>query len=334
MALITRIRPSSTQWGYYYYWLVDKLKIKTNVRAVCPNANPTQNATITFFLNLISHAAKIKTQKLHQSCDRHVARNTVQLTLPLLPFSFSHSPSNPKPLARSKALTIHSFVRLFVHFLRGRKKKKMGGCTSKPQKPNPYAPRNTQNDLSIPPTPNTTTNKNNDAVNDDKQSHSAALSPFFPLYTPSPAYIFKKSLSGSKKGGNLTPMRVFRMPPSPAKHIKAVLRRRKSTKKSSAEEGAPEEAAPELDKRFGFSKEVTSRLEVGEEVGRGHFGYTCTARYKKGEHKDQKVAVKVIPKSKVSDRDDSIIKISFLFRKKWISFGSVSRGSIKICYVQ
>ncbi|KDO49130.1 hypothetical protein CISIN_1g007776mg [Citrus sinensis] len=176
----------------------------------------------------------------------------------------------------------------------------MGGCTSKPQKPNPYAPRNTQNDLSIPPTPNTTTNKNNDAVNDDKQSHSAALSPFFPLYTPSPAYIFKKSLSGSKKGGNLTPMRVFRMPPSPAKHIKAVLRRRKSTKKSSAEEGAPEEAAPELDKRFGFSKEVTSRLEVGEEVGRGHFGYTCTARYKKGEHKDQKVAIKVIPKSKMT----------------------------------
>lgn len=110
------------------------------------------------------------------------------------------------------------------------------------------------------------------------------------------------------------------MPPSPAKHIKAILRRRKSTKKSSAEEGAPEEAAPELDKRFGFSKEVTSRLEVGEEVGRGHFGYTCTARYKKGEHKDQKVAVKVIPKSKVSDRDDSIIKISFLFRKKMDQF--------------
>ncbi|KAL9417955.1 hypothetical protein AB3S75_040870 [Citrus x aurantiifolia] len=179
----------------------------------------------------------------------------------------------------------------------------MGSCTSKPQKPNPYAPRNTQNDLSIPPTPNTTTitaNNNDDAVTDDKQSHSAALSPFFPLYTPSPAYIFKKSLSGSKKGANLTPMRVFRMPPSPAKHIRAVLRRRKSTKKSSAEEGAPEEGAPELDKRFGFSKEVTSRLEVGEEVGRGHFGYTCTARYKKGEHKDQKVAVKVIPKSKMT----------------------------------
>lgn len=102
------------------------------------------------------------------------------------------------------------------------------------------------------------------------------------------------------------------MPPSPAKHIRAVLRRKKSTKKSSAEEGAPEEAAVELDKRFGFSKEVTSRLEVGEEVGRGHFGYTCAARYKKGEHKDQKVAVKVIPKSKVSDTDDSII-FHFLF---------------------
>lgn len=55
----------------------------------------------------------------------------------------------------------------------------------------------------------------------------------------------------------------------------------------------------ELDKRFGFSKEFTSRLEVGEEVGRGHFGYTCSAKFKKGERKGQQVAVKVIPKSKV-----------------------------------
>ena len=42
-----------------------------------------------------------------------------------------------------------------------------------------------------------------------------------------------------------------------------------------------------------------SRLEVGEEVGRGHFGYTCSARFKKGELKGQQVAVKVIPKAKV-----------------------------------
>lgn len=61
-----------------------------------------------------------------------------------------------------------------------------------------------------------------------------------------------------------------------------------------------EEAAVELDKRFGFSKEFTSRLEVGEEVGRGHFGYTCSARFKKGDRKGQQVAVKVIPKSKMT----------------------------------
>lgn len=54
-----------------------------------------------------------------------------------------------------------------------------------------------------------------------------------------------------------------------------------------------------MDKRFGFSKEFMSRLEVGEEVGRGHFGYTCSAKFKKGERKGQQVAVKIIPKSKV-----------------------------------
>lgn len=64
-----------------------------------------------------------------------------------------------------------------------------------------------------------------------------------------------------------------------------------------------------MDKRFGFSKEFTSRLEVGEEVGRGHFGYTCSATYKKGEHKGHKVAVKVIPKTKVQYS----ISLYFLF---------------------
>lgn len=79
-----------------------------------------------------------------------------------------------------------------------------------------------------------------------------------------------------------------------------MLARRHGKKAASAipEEGE-EEGGVELDKRFGFSKEFTSRLEVGEEVGRGHFGYTCSARFKKGEFKGQQVAVKVIPKAKV-----------------------------------
>jgi len=54
-----------------------------------------------------------------------------------------------------------------------------------------------------------------------------------------------------------------------------------------------------LDKSFGFSKHFGSKYEVGKEVLRGHFGYTCKAKFKKGEFKGQEVAVKVIPKSKV-----------------------------------
>lgn len=76
-------------------------------------------------------------------------------------------------------------------------------------------------------------------------------------------------------------------------------RRTKASADAIPEEGDEEGGGVELDKRFGFSKEFTSRLEVGEEVGRGHFGYTCSARFKKGELKGHQVAVKVIPKAKV-----------------------------------
>lgn len=54
-----------------------------------------------------------------------------------------------------------------------------------------------------------------------------------------------------------------------------------------------------LDKSFGFSKHFGSKFEVGGELGRGHFGYTCSARFKKGEFKGKQVAVKVISKAKV-----------------------------------
>ncbi|KAH0655619.1 hypothetical protein KY285_030501 [Solanum tuberosum] len=53
-----------------------------------------------------------------------------------------------------------------------------------------------------------------------------------------------------------------------------------------------------LDKSFGFSKQFASKYEIGEEMGRGHFGYTCSAIVKIGELKGQKVVVKVIPKAK------------------------------------
>lgn len=67
--------------------------------------------------------------------------------------------------------------------------------------------------------------------------------------------------------------------------------------------GVPEEGSEArvvgLDKSFGFSKNFGTKYEMGEELGRGHFGYTCKAKFKKGELKGQEVAVKVIPKVKV-----------------------------------
>ncbi|KAK3195711.1 hypothetical protein Dsin_027021 [Dipteronia sinensis] len=192
----------------------------------------------------------------------------------------------------------------------------MGACTSKPQKPNPYAPTHPNDNIApiSPPTHHHDTDAVAAAADDDNQPHS---SPLFPFFTPSPAYLWKKykSPASSKTGksANSTPLRIFRRPfppPSPAKHIRAVLRRRRQqTKKSSAATAATDtaaipdeedEAVVELDKRFGFSKELTSRLEMGEEVGRGHFGYTCCGKYKKGEFKGQQVAVKIIPKTKMT----------------------------------
>lgn len=102
-----------------------------------------------------------------------------------------------------------------------------------------------------------------------------------------------------------TPRRFFRRPfppPSPAKHIKASLAKRLGGGKPK-ESTIPEErgAEPEqsLDKSFGYSKNFGAKYELGKEVGRGHFGHTCSARGKKGELKDQQVAVKIISKAKV-----------------------------------
>lgn len=178
----------------------------------------------------------------------------------------------------------------------------MGTCTSKPPKPKPFSVRDQTDPSQTPksqPTPLTSTTPHHDRKDD---ATGGKQSPFFPFYSPSPAHYLKKSPAASKSTGS-TPRRFFRRPfppPSPAKHIRAVLARRHGKKAATAipEEGE-EEGGVELDKRFGFSKEFTSRLEVGEEVGRGHFGYTCSARFKKGEFKGQQVAVKVIPKAKV-----------------------------------
>ncbi|KAL5994767.1 cyclin-dependent serine/threonine protein kinase [Asimina triloba] len=121
----------------------------------------------------------------------------------------------------------------------------------------------------------------------------------FPFYSPSPLPSSYKD-SPANSSVTSTPLRFFKRPfppPSPAKHIKALLARRHGSVKPN-EASIPEDNELGLDKTFGFSKQFFSKYELGEEVGRGHFGFTCSARGKKGELKGQEVAVKVIPKSK------------------------------------
>lgn len=175
----------------------------------------------------------------------------------------------------------------------------MGICTSKPQaKSSPCAAWDDNERL------HSSGNPNKSAPTPLNLKSSVPHSPFFPFYSPSPSpanpYLIKSPSAAAS-----TPHRLFKRPfppPSPAKHIRAVLLRRQGKKKAAATAAIPEdeeEEVAELDKRFGYSKDFTSRIEVGEEVGRGHFGYTCSARFKKGEFKGQRVAVKVIPKSEV-----------------------------------
>ncbi|CAH1417378.1 unnamed protein product [Lactuca virosa] len=163
----------------------------------------------------------------------------------------------------------------------------MGTCSSKSPRRNPYLPRD------FPEQPNTPKNDNH---RDDDASAAGKASPFYAL---SPArFIFGNKKSAARQSSaNSTPKSVLKgpfPPPSPAKHIMAVLRRRRSLKEGEKEAGSG------LDKRFGLSKRFKDRYEVGEEVGRGHFGHTVSATCKAGDNSGQKVAVKVIPKSKMT----------------------------------
>ncbi|KAH0882002.1 hypothetical protein HID58_058098 [Brassica napus] len=134
----------------------------------------------------------------------------------------------------------------------------------------------------------------------------AAKSSGFPFYSPSPLPSLFKSSPSVSSSASSTPLRIFKRPfppPSPAKHIRAFLARRHgSSAKPPSEVSIPEGEEFEigLDKSFGFSKHFASHYEIDGEVGRGHFGYTCSAKGKKGSLKGQEVAVKVIPKSKMT----------------------------------
>ncbi|CAI9762514.1 unnamed protein product [Fraxinus pennsylvanica] len=91
-------------------------------------------------------------------------------------------------------------------------------------------------------------------------------------------------------------------PPSPAKPIMSSFMKRQAgtpTASPIPEEGG-EGGESQLDKSFGFPKNFTAKYELGKEVGRGHFGHTCWAKGKKGELKNQQVAVKIISKAKMT----------------------------------
>ncbi|GLT88084.1 hypothetical protein SLE2022_061240 [Rubroshorea leprosula] len=164
----------------------------------------------------------------------------------------------------------------------------MGLCHAKPIE----FQQNQTRDLSVP--------SENDPPPNSRTSKSSST---FPFYSPSPLpSLFKNS--PAVPSVNSTPLRIFKRPfppPSPAKHIRALLARRHGSIKPN-EASIPEGSECEigLDKNFGFSKHFASHYELGEEVGRGHFGYTCLAKGKKGSLKHQEVAVKVIPKSKMT----------------------------------
>ncbi|KAK4485626.1 hypothetical protein RD792_008269 [Penstemon davidsonii] len=167
----------------------------------------------------------------------------------------------------------------------------MGLCHGKPIEP----PKNLSENSVIPSENNEPTTVN----------YSTGKTPKFPFYSPSPlSSAFKNSPANSSSVPS-TPLRFLKRPfppPSPAKHIKALLARRHGSVKPN-EATIPEGSECEiigLDKNFGFSKHFNSHFELGEEVGRGHFGYTCSAKGKKGSLKGQDVAVKVIPKSKMT----------------------------------
>ncbi|KAL3534698.1 hypothetical protein ACH5RR_003159 [Cinchona calisaya] len=165
----------------------------------------------------------------------------------------------------------------------------MGLCHGKPVEP----PKNISENPIIP--------SDNEPALSTTQTGKTSKFPFF--YSPSPLpSAFKSSPANSSVSS--TPLRLFKRPfppPSPAKHIRALLARRHGSVKPN-EASIPEGSECEigLDKSFGFSKNFVIHYELGDEVGRGHFGYTCSARGKKGSLKGQEVAVKVIPKSKMT----------------------------------
>ncbi|XP_060203965.1 CDPK-related kinase 4-like isoform X1 [Lycium barbarum] len=147
-----------------------------------------------------------------------------------------------------------------------------------------------------PKPPRSPSPQGNGTTNNSTPAQSFTTSPF---QSPYPAGI---APSPSPVG---TPRRKFKWPfppPSPAKPILSAILRRNGTKNKEGpipeDEGG--ESERQLDKSFGYPKNLTAKYELGKEIGRGHFGHTCWAKGKKGELKNQPVAVKIISKAKMT----------------------------------
>ncbi|KAI3694011.1 hypothetical protein L1987_76969 [Smallanthus sonchifolius] len=164
-----------------------------------------------------------------------------------------------------------------------------------------------QNHRSYPQSPlPSSANTNIPSVKNTPARSSSPWSSPYPhgISSPLPAGVSPSPARSSTPG-----RRFFKRPfppPSPAKHIKASLARRFGQTKQQRAGPIPEDGAavePELqslDKNFGYGKNFGAKYELGKEIGRGHFGHTCHARGKKGELKDQALAVKIISKAKMT----------------------------------
>ncbi|XP_047952094.1 CDPK-related kinase 3-like [Salvia hispanica] len=157
------------------------------------------------------------------------------------------------------------------------------------------------------------------AENDDGYPTTTAAADLPPTATPARSSAanspYPSAAAVSPSPARSTPMRFFKKPfppPSPAKHIRASLRklghRKKSPRHGTIPEDAPPPSPPQLeqqqqhalDKNFGYNKNFGAKYELGKEVGRGHFGHTCFAKGRKGELKDLPLAVKIISKPKMT----------------------------------
>eukprot|EP00258_Populus_trichocarpa_P035251 XP_024451270.1 CDPK-related kinase 3 isoform X2 [Populus trichocarpa] len=146
-----------------------------------------------------------------------------------------------------------------------------------------------------------------------KYSASSSSTHPSPWPSPYPQGVAASPLQGvsPSPARSSTPRRFFKRPfppPSPARHIAASLVKRLGGRGKPKEGPIPEHGSVEaeqqqeqsLDKSFGYSKNFGAKYELGKEIGRGHFGHTCSARVKKGELKDEAVAVKIISKAKMT----------------------------------